>query len=1569
MSGEAPKKRLRYRWLLYALAGLLVLLVLLFGVLQTGPVLRMVEQQLEARSGGMVQVRGLGGFVPFNLHADSIAITDPEGAWLDIQEARLSLSAGALLGGRVRVQELAAASVNVARSPAYPPSAEPVETVIALPELPPLPAWLSVDAIDIERVVISDALLPETTAIKVAGAYDTGQSPPIRMTLEGQDGAAIEASINAGWAGKEIDADIDLTDGAVLPKLLGLEGPLAVKLALAGPREAAKVSFESTLNGSPLAELNGMLGLDAPMKTNLNGTVNLPEMLMPEAARGNLGDALSLTVDASVDEAGNATIALARVQSDLLRVEAKGEVASSPMKADLTVEAYYEDLYRFSAERPAEQMLALETTAEISGTLDALTITLGAKLNGEAWLQGQTTLALADTMTAAGESKLLPAGDLLPAEIAALLQDGADASFDIAVAGGAVSISKLNADLASARVTASGTLDYAKGLADLTLAAGAEDLDAFSALAGQPLAGGIQLDASVQGDGTKTTITAKVQGDGLQMDTLRAPKADIDATITAGPIQDDLAKSLAVTMTAALPGLELQPGLARDLKVDTSLTLEDLKRLEVAHLNADDGNLTANASGVIDLTSRRADFEASINVADLAAYAAPLGYPYGGALELSATVISGETDGTLNATAQGKASELSGLPEGTGDALGEGVTFSARGAYDGTVVQLDDLLLSGGSIDAQGSGRYGLEDENLAAKLNATVGDLAALQAIAGRPLSGKTTLAAEVSGTLSDLSAKGTVEAEGLVADPVRADAARVAFDAQQVTGDVQASASASMERDGATLNAAVAISRAASVITVSELKLDAGKNQATGSGTWNLDTQRGSGRLKADLPALAALRTWLELPLEGAAAIDARLADSGEALDATFSASDLVVPGVSVASAQGSAALESLFDTPAGKIDITATDLRASDLEIASLALKADGPASAMRFDVQTEGVYQQALPFSIAATGEAGAEPQHVDLDTLAAKLDTQEITLAGAASARVEDGSYTLTPLRLEVAGGTFTLEGAMDGKQVNARASWSDLPLALAALAGQQPYLGSASGAAEITGPVDAPEATATLAIVGLRIPDEDGDTRGIDANLEAKLGGGRASATLEAGIPDALQLNCGIAAPASLSLSPWTFDAPASGALDGRITGDGQLASVPELLGIEGHDLQGALKADVGIGGTVGAPVLNGGVDITEGYYENHTTGTILDKLTVRLEADGNDFRLAKFEAVDGTGGSIEATGAFALEEAMPFQVDATLSNMRLAHRDDVSARAGGTIAVRGDSTGAKVEGDVQAGPATINLPERLPAQQITTVDFRMAGEESASKEAEETPPAYPVALDVRCNIPGRIWVNGPGLESEWAGDLVVTGTAQEPALRGTLRVRNGNLMFLGRDFDLGESTISFSGQSPPSPALNILAVSQTKEITARVRLEGELESLNITLESDPPLPQDEVLSQVLFGSSLSEVTPFQALQLARYAPLFSSRVSGLGLLGGSGTKAPAMLDRISLQSGAGIADTTVTAGKSLGDDLYLEFEQGAGTKSTAVSLEWLFAPNWSLEGKTGANAEGGAGIFWKKDY
>jgi len=151
---------------------------------------------------------------------------------------------------------------------------------------------------------------------------------------------------------------------------------------------------------------------------------------------------------------------------------------------------------------------------------------------------------------------------------------------------------------------------------------------------------------------------------------------------------------------------------------------------------------------------------------------------------------------------------------------------------------------------------------------------------------------------------------------------------------------------------------------------------------------------------------------------------------------------------------------------------------------------------------------------------------------------------------------------------------------------------------------------------------------------------------------------------------------------------------------------------------------------------------------------------------------------------------------------------------------------------------------------------------------------------------------------------------------------------------------------IRFRGETPANPALDIAANADTTGLSATIRVTGAAARPEISFASVPALPQDELLSRLLFGTSITNLSAPEALQLA--AAVASLQGGGNGLNPINALRRVAGLDRLRiLPADISVGRTTsVAAGKFITRRLYAEIiSDGQGYSATQVEFQvtrWL---------------------------
>lgn len=436
-----------------------------------------------------------------------------------------------------------------------------------------------------------------------------------------------------------------------------------------------------------------------------------------------------------------------------------------------------------------------------------------------------------------------------------------------------------------------------------------------------------------------------------------------------------------------------------------------------------------------------------------------------------------------------------------------------------------------------------------------------------------------------------------------------------------------------------------------------------------------------------------------------------------------------------------------------------------------------------------------------------------------------------------------------------------------------------------------------------------------------------------------------------------------------------SGNLDLTATGSAPLGLVGPF--IAPRRLQGRAAFDLTVNGAPALSSVRGTV---------RTQGATLSAPNLRLSFEGLDAvvrldgRRANIEATANAvqGGRLQIAGGVGLSGGNPADIGITLTDIVFTDPRLYRTSVSGQLALSGPlSGGAQVSGAINLGETEVSVPStgltsigdippitHIGAPQDVTATRRRADligtDASRNPAAAASGPGF--GLNVQVNAPRQIFVRGRGLDAELGGNLLLGGTTNRMISSGRFDLLRGRLNILGKRFDLEEGEIRFEGDLVPY----IRFVSSTPTDTGEVRItiEGPADAPEVTFASTPEAAQDEVLAQLLFGRNISEISAFQALQLANAVAVLAGRSSG-GLISRlRGNFGLDDLDVTTTDDGA----TALRAGKYISDNVYTDVT-AASDGTGEVSLNLDLSGNLKAKGTLGSDGNSSLGLFFEKDY
>ncbi|TDQ80858.1 autotransporter secretion inner membrane protein TamB [Dongia mobilis] len=1189
---------------------------------------------------------------------------------------------------------------------------------------------------------------------------------------------------------------------------------------------------------------------------------------------------------------------------------------------------------------------------------------LAATLNGNSLMELTAGVKGRERHDIELAASLMPA-PLLPPDLRPILAGGLDIVMAAAIPADAeaIDLAALNIDSEAAHISAKGRIGL-QGGSDLGISIRADTPAILAGLLPDIAFESIALDG--RATGTWPALDIDLAASVLSLAALgnRVATSDLALTLSGDdllqePIAfDALLNAAGISLGQAQADALLADGIT--LGVNGTLDLAGNALLDSLDLVA--GPVALNGHAVAENWGAGLTAALHLTASDLARVGKAGTMNLSGAIaaDLGLTMDAGAMSVDLDARASALATGVSQVDGLLGPAPQIVAAFS-RGADASIDVQ--SLSLQGQAVTVTAKGAVMPAQTSLTADIN--IADLAAIDPGA----SGALNLKAAVDGTLAAPRLQADLSSPRLGFGDIAADNLKVNLTASDLATAPQASISGNADLLGypARLRLAVATEAASGAIRIDNLALQHGPSAV--SGAVRVLNGVADGKLKLAISSLAPYAPLVGSDLDGSVLGDIALRDGGGQQDVEL---DLTASGIalsedlrigsirvvgSVADASGMQAIDARLDVAA---------LVTPQIQFDNVALTARGDAAAMDVD--------------LAAAGPEASLDMQADLarspEQIAAEIASLRATLRGETLALRQPARIVLAGERVEIAGldlgygdGGMALDGSLSpvGNDLALRINRLSLGI-LRMVDPAQQVAGTIDGNLSLGGPAGTPVADFDLSASDIALDRTSGLT--IGANLRGAWRDDRLQATsrVDFSTGGGLDLTAALGLPADPASGLPRLDEDA--ALDARAAGDLDLAVVNRLLAGGADRIAGKLTVDLAARGTLANPNAAGSAVLSEGRYDNLRYGIKLRGMAMEVRGNGDRLEIASLTARTPGKGRISGNGGITLGGDMPVEIAVKLERALVIDTDLARAVVDADLGIIGTvKQELSLAGRVSVPKSEIRIPDRLPAsvQEIEVIEVNAPPERARAIKAAKAQPPRTVAinLDVRIDV-RQMMIRGRGLETEMEGSLKVAGTADLPIVTGEVGMRRGTFDIVGRRLTFNRGRVEFDGGEKIDPILDFEAVSKVDAYDISINVGNRASQPKISLSSTPTLPEDEVLSQLLFEKSSGELTAFEALQLAQAAAELAGVSTGIGML--DAIRGATGLDHLSVNAGDGKTGPSLSAGRYVTDRVYVGVKQGSAANSSAAQVEIDMTDNIKLETELGADA-GKAGINWEWDY
>ena len=616
--------------------------------------------------------------------------------------------------------------------------------------------------------------------------------------------------------------------------------------------------------------------------------------------------------------------------------------------------------------------------------------------------------------------------------------------------------------------------------------------------------------------------------------------------------------------------------------------------------------------------------------------------------------------------------------------------------------------------------------------------------------------------------------------------------------------------------------------------------------------------------------------------------------------------------------------------------------DAEIGNLTITAGGTPDSLR--MEAAAVVDQARDGELGARIDLRPDARTVDLERLRLKLDQDEWQLIQPAVLSFRDG-MALRGFELRAGEQAISIDGGItsDGALDLELAMDSTDLATVADLVGYPRLSGWLGGRASLGGTRDAPVGTVDL-IAGFHETDDAPTTAHITLDSDGRLVDTDISLVDPAG--GALTV-AGLVPIAEGQAVDLAVDAEAFSVASAIVFLDAEMLA----------ELEGRIDARLAVSGPRDDVLFEGPLTFESGQADLPPLGVTWEE--IRMVAHGEGTRLVVDSArVESGSGSMGFTGSLAVEEVVALDFLLGFEDFRAVQTNAYQASISGALRVSGTPLAPVVEGEVMTESLDVYIDERpgdagLEDVALTAADFEILRERFGYIVVEDDirpRTSELVTADVTVEFSRDSWIRSratPEMAVAFTGEVDVhLAPGAEPRLQGTLTTiaDRGYIAQFGKRFAPREGTVTLNG--PPSEAVLDLSATYTvpshanpdgAEATIVLGVTGTQEQLSLTLSSEPPMENADIVSYIATGRPAASTFALGDENTATTetdAPGAGLAETGAGIAVGqilssieTAAQTGVGLDVVEIRR-EGIRGATLAAGKYVSPRLYLGIAQ-----------------------------------------
>ena len=874
-------------------------------------------------------------------------------------------------------------------------------------------------------------------------------------------------------------------------------------------------------------------------------------------------------------------------------------------------------------------------------------------------------------------------------------------------------------------------------------------------------------------------------------------------------------------------------------------------------------------------------------------------------------------------------------------------------------LKVDDAAVSNSMLQASLTGSRAKDATNFHGNVS-----LAALAAV-DPSLSGQAKLVFGLTGPDTDLTSKLTLSGDDITVNGKQVLKPLINFDGRGPVSRHAGKFAMTGTISGEPVKGAAAIIVSESGVgNIDDLQLEIAGAKLVGGVAFS-SAALPSGKIKLDARDLGRVGRAIGVKLKGRITADLALGDQSDKGSAklNLSAADLGIDDLGIKRVRATADVANYMTVPVGSLDADVSQIIKAGKPVGEAGFHArfDNGIATFKSNGRIDGG-----AFSLAGSALTHEGVHEIDLTTAtyAGRKSAPAIRLATPSRISVHNGVVTTRALAVAIGSGTLRIDGSAGANAIDVRTEIKNVPAEVADLVA--PDLGVAGridGTGTIKGSPSDPEINAKLTASNVSIHETRSQqlpAADISTDISVKDGTAQVNVrtTARGGLDLTLKGSAGLKKGGRLALSG---------------QGNAPLGYVNVFLADRDARVEGVAKLAVQISGPTSEPIIDGTLKVSGATARDSEVGLELKNIDADIGFSRDVVTLRNLSAVSSKGGSLRADGKVQLPPVgdPSMSVEVKLAAFKFGNQDPVAGEIEGQLTIAGPVPALVARGDLQIKRMDITVPNQMP-KSVQALDIKHVNAPKRFTSNEPTPDSdgnsdtagrgLTLALDVRAY--DRIFVRGRGLDAQLGGSVKIRGTANSPYTEGQFSMSRGRLTIIGRQLDFSRGNIIFSGTMEPT--LDMEAKGDADGTTVIVTVTGPASKPKFHFSSSPELPEDEVVSLLLFNKKLAQLSPTQLVQLAGEI----DKIGGL-------SSGPGTLDKMKSALGIDVLDVTTdekgnaqaTAGTYIDEKTYVGVKQGLSLGQSRIVIDHKLTKHLKARGEVGSDGESKLGVGFEWEY